>query len=87
MTKTWLSGNGDMDVISDLTPSGYMCLKMPRQNTLGEGVVHILKENFHVKNVISQRFSTFEPLEAQLNLHNTSYRVIVLYNPPPNAYT
>ena len=34
--------------------------------------------------------STFEHLEAQLNLHNTSYRVIVVYRPPPsvkNGYT
>ena len=90
ITETWLSGNGDLDVISDLTPSGYKCLQIPRQNTLGGGVALILKENFHVKNVISQQFSTFEHLEAQLNLHNTSYRVIVVYRPPPsvkNGYT
>ena len=53
ITETWLSGNGDLDVISDLTPSGYKCLQIPRQNTLGGGVALILKENFHVKNVIS----------------------------------
>ena len=77
-------------MISDLTPSGYKCLQIPRQNTLGGRVALILKKNFHVKNIISQQFSTFEHLEAQLSLHKTSYRLIVVYRPPPsvkNGYT
>ena len=92
ITESWLSKDNDLNVIGDLTPNGYNFINIPRpaSNTkrAGGGVGLLYKNNIKIKNVTSKPFATFEHMECLVSLDKISYRMLLVYKPPPvdNAF-
>jgi len=90
-TETWLRGDdSDQKTIGELCPAGYKFLHVPRPSkddtTLNWGGVGILyKASLDIALVKNQdRFRSFEYMEVLFNSKPHSYRVIILYRPPPS---
>ena len=87
VTESWLTLDEDTHVIGDLTPDGYSFINVPRpvrsnQRSAG-GVALLFKSNLNLKHVTKKQFATFEHLQCVLCLNKVSYRLLIVYKPPP----
>jgi exonuclease III len=84
-TETWLRGDARDDVIiKELTPEGYLCEHVPRNDRGGGGVALLHKAAIHCKRVQTRTYASFEHMECVLGT-SPPLRVVVLYRPPSSS--
>lgn len=83
ITETWMTKNNAGRVKAELVPPGYSTLNQMRDHKRGGGLTVLYKNNFTVKTVKSTaQPASFELLDANLSLGNSSIRLIAIYRPP-----
>ncbi len=86
LTETWLkTGDSDTLTINDLCPTGYKFVHVPRMNGKGGGVGLLHKSNISIKQQDVLPFKSFEHTELLLHSPLCTYRIVVLYRPPPST--
>ena len=84
ITETWLSDSDEKDIISAVTPTGYSFYNNPRGNGRGGGTGLIIKSNIKAKPATSTKYNTFELQQIFISINNATYRLCIIYRPPPN---
>ena len=85
VTETWLKENDEIK-ITELLPPNYKIVQRPRgKNRPGGGVAIIHKDSLDVSvkpNCINA--TAFEHLEICITFPSKTYRIILVYRPPPS---
>lgn len=87
LTETWLK-KADLPqsrTVSEMTPTGYSCVHVPRSRGKGGGVGIIHKASLSVKKMPHRVFRTVENLHVSLKAGHSHLNVYVIYRPPPNT--
>ena len=86
LTETWLkeTDSTQSHTISEMTPSGYRCLHVPRSRGKGGGVGILFRSCVSVKQASSSTFKTFENIHVSLKAGSSHLNIYVIYRPPPN---
>ncbi|XP_072022865.1 uncharacterized protein [Amphiura filiformis] len=87
ITETWLTGTvRDNRAIADIqnTLPHFVIHHKHRLNSRGGGVAVIVRKGINVDFNTTGDFSTFEYLDLNVTSQSSSFRLIVLYRPPPN---
>ena len=86
ITESWLKNTGDEPIISEVTPAGYSYNHFPRAKSTGGGIAFIYKSCITVTNWKPlTKITTFEAVEITLCCHGITFKVIIVYRPPPNT--
>nr|XP_002739487.1 PREDICTED: RNA-directed DNA polymerase from mobile element jockey-like [Saccoglossus kowalevskii] len=86
ITESWLKASGDEPIINEVTPAGYTYHHFPRVKSTGGGIAFIFKSSITVTTWKPlQNVTTFEAVEATLRYHGITFKVIIVYRPPPNT--
>ena len=84
VTETWLT---DEDYITpgEMCPLKYDIIHTPRQAGKGGGVALVHNEHLHITQCNTRdNFHSFELVEATLVSNSKTFRIIVIYRPPPS---
>ena len=84
VTETWLT---DEDYITpgEMCPLKYDIIHTPRQAGKGGGVALVHNEHLHITQCNTRdNFHSFELVEATLVSNSETFRIIVIYRPPPS---
>ena len=84
VTETWLAKSDEQDIIRSVTPAGYSFYNNPRAKGRGGGTGLIIKSNIKIKPVAPSKFQTFELQESFATVNSVTYRLSIIYRPPPN---
>ena len=86
LTETWLKETDltQSDTVSEMTPSGYRCLHVPRSRGKGGGVGILFRSCVSVKQASPSTFKTFENIHVSLKAGSSHFNIYVTYRPPPN---
>ena len=89
ISETWLGTYVDEHVISEMLPSGYDILHVPRQgrNSGYGGVALVYKRNMSVTlhhSSLTSAFRSFEHMECSVKSNGHEFLVVIVYRPPPS---
>jgi hypothetical protein len=84
ITETWLK-NSDFTSNGSLTPPGYMLRQVERESGRGGGVAVVHKENLRIYLDTVKNYESFEYIQLKLVHPSSTFRVVVLYRPPPSS--
>jgi hypothetical protein len=88
LTETWLrSGNTDQMIISELCPTGYSFVHLPRPSR-GGGVGLLYNNRFKStkqSSDISFKFSSFEFVCLRLDYSSLHFLLLIVYRAPPSG--
>ena len=76
----------DTAVINNLVPNTHSIIHCHRKNRPGGGVAAIFKSTLKLKKIgeYKEELSTFELLECDFGHNNKSFKVAIIYRPPPS---
>ena len=88
VTETWLSAQGDEAKTVELAPSGFDVKSFQRQSrSRGGGIATAYKStlgsNITFKTNFDFTHTSFEVVQASINLHHNILHFFCLYRPPP----
>ena len=86
LTETWLkeTDSTQSHTVSEMTPSGYRCLHVPRSRGKGGSVGILFRSCVSVKQASPSTFKTFENIYVSLEAGSSHLKIYVIYRPPPN---
>lgn len=84
LCETWYHPNGDDIIIGNTTPAGYKVLHKPRPSR-GGGVAVFYKDTMDITECDIQQYTSFEALVCNYTYKSASFRIGLIYRPPPNA--
>ena len=82
LTETWLS-KFDAPVVQQLQPDGYKLLHVDRTDRSGGGVAVLCRCSNHPVLSPEAKFTSFQPINIKLKIHQTFTNLVVIYRPPP----
>ncbi len=86
ITETWLRpGTVDQAVIGDMAPPGYSVLHQPRSTGRGGGVAMVMRDTIKVTMEPTSTYETFEYMRVKAITSSLTYRIIIMYRPPPST--
>ena len=89
VTETWLGTVTDQQVLQELTPGGYKCYHVPRQDgRRGGGVALLTKCGLSVKLIDStadKLFTHFEHMDCMVSNGESCMRLCTVYRPPASS--
>ena len=81
LTETHIRNNDTPSFLSELTPSGYKLLHVPRPTKLGGGVGFFVNKHFNSCVVPSPTFGSFEHVVVSVKWQNYSLNFASIYRP------
>jgi exonuclease III len=86
ITESWIRDNAlDSQVLSELTPPGYLIVSVPRVNKRGGGVAVMYRSSIKLSMQTSTPRTSFEHLKASIKHAGTSLSLCVMYRPPTSG--
>ena len=83
VTETWLRPDDTDSFIASVTPPGYKCTHVPRQQGRGGGVGFFIRDDIDFKVLPQPCFNTFESISVHLSTGNAQDIVFhTVYRPP-----
>ena len=83
LTELWLRpGDTDANVITELRPTGYHLLHIPRQSRTGGGVALLYRKIFRIikqSTGTKSNFKSFENLNMLMRYSSTDLRIVIVY--------
>ena len=85
VTETWLRPDDTDSFIASVTPPGYKCTHVPRQQGRGGGVGFFIRDDIDFKVLPQPCFNTFESISVHLSTGNAQDIVFHTVYRPPNV--
>ena len=85
VTETWLRPDDTDSFIGSVTPPGYKCTHVPRQQGRGGGVGFFIRDDIDFKVLPQPCFNTFESISVHLSTGNAQDIVFHTVYRPPNV--
>ena len=82
LSETWLRPDSLQATINSLTPDGYGCMHVPRQEGRGGGVAFIYRSSFEFRIMKVPLFASFECIVGKLIGKSASVILANVYRPP-----
>jgi len=83
LTETWLSDSIQDSTILDGFLPDYNFLHKPRAQR-GGGVGVVLRKGYETRELVSNRYSSFEHLDLAISSGSTHLHLVSIYRPPPS---
>lgn len=87
VTETWLTGDDrDHRTIADInnTLPNYVFRHSPRLHSRAGGVGILVRNGINIKLHENHAFKSFEHIDLTLSSLSSSFRLLIIYRPPPN---
>ena len=85
VTETWLRPDDTDSFIASVTPPGYKCTHVPRQQGRGGGVGFFIRDDIDFKVLPQPCFNTFKSISVHLSTANAQDIVFHTVYRPPNV--